>query len=232
MNISRNAPIGVIDSGIGGLSLLKELTKLYKHESYVYFADNAYMPYGNKSVKVLKNRLVEICNYLIDTFNVKVIIIACHTASAVCLTYLQRKINVPVLGIGLENLIDDNCKIICTRATSKVYKDYNTIPCNTLAQNIEDNIFNITSLRRKIFKAISKANISETNIVLGCTHYELVAKHFQVQFTDKNFILPCKQWAKSIPINKSTSDKVGDVLMISSLATKSYIDKLWKIFKA
>ena len=85
MNIQRFAPIGVIDSGIGGLSLLKSLVSKYPNENYIYLADNLNMPYGNKSKKWIVSRICELINYLYDNFNVKLVILACNTASS-CLT--------------------------------------------------------------------------------------------------------------------------------------------------
>ena len=71
MNISRNSPIAVLDSGIGGISLLKNLAKKYPNENYIYLADNAYMPYGNKSKRAIQGRVEQLINYLYNNFNIK-----------------------------------------------------------------------------------------------------------------------------------------------------------------
>ncbi len=230
MIITRNAPIGVIDSGIGGLSLLKELTKKYSNENYIYFADNAYMPYGNKGSRTLKRRLLHLCNYLIDEFNVKLIILACHTASVACVDYLKKQLAIPIYGLNLKKWTGEDYKVLCTRLACKSYTDLNCCACNKLAQDIEDNIFDINTLKRKINNVLAKINVSENNIVLGCTHYELVAKYFKVIMSNKNYILPCKEFVSELEFIKSTNNRRGDILMISSIPTKAYIDKLWKVF--
>ncbi|MBO5909926.1 MAG: hypothetical protein J6Q15_00300 [Clostridia bacterium] len=232
MNISRNAPIGVIDSGIGGLSLLKHLTIKYPNENYIYLADNAYMPYGNKSKKWLISRINELVDYLYSNFDVKLVILACNTASICSLQHIKTKTPVKVLGLDLNIYSDAKYKIICTKQSSKNYANLNVYPCNNLANAIEDGLYDITTLRKKIFRTISKANIIEDNIVLGCTHYELVNNIFKQVYPDKNFILPGYEFVTQLKLaNPNMSDAKGDVLMISTLATKSYIDKLWKIFK-
>ena len=232
MKTQRNSPIGVIDSGIGGLSLLKILVEKYPHENYIYLADNLNMPYGNKSVTFLKNRLLELVNYLHTNFNVKLVIFACNTASVSALEYVNKHSPVKVLGLDIKPLINNDYKILCSKLTSKRYKDLNTYPCPKLASNIEDNIFDLELIRRTISRLMKKANITENNIVLGCTHYELILNEFKMLYSNKNFMLPCKEFVKNFSLtHPNISNVKGDILMLSTLATKSYIDKLWKVFK-
>ena len=279
MIMYKNSPIAVIDSGIGGLTLLKELHKKYPNENYIYLADNRCMPYGNKSARFIKHRLLELVNYLYDNFNVKLVILGCNTASISALEYLQKHSPVEVWGLNLLDLIKcntikydkfaDNCNdssfvqkdyatftkagedlnchnkecdlnttkliqndyiVLCTKLSSKGYKSLNTYNCKNLAQYIEDNYFDKVAIRRKIKNTMLK--VSQNNIVLGCTHYELMADEFQNLNNSKNFILPCYEFVKSLQLNSlNPNPKAGDILMISTLPTKSYIDKLWKIFK-
>lgn len=231
MNIPRNAPIGIIDSGIGGLSLLKNLVRKYAYENYIYLADNLNMPYGNKSAKFLRERILELVNYLCDTFNVKLVILACNTASLTSLEYVTKHSKVKVIGLDVGSLVTVNTKIVCTKRSSTFYPNLNVCACSSLASNIEENIFDIKTLKRKISNIISKIN--EKDIILGCTHYELVENLFRQVDQTKNYILPCKEFVNQLILDKpNLSNRKGDILMISTLATKSYIDKLWKIFKS
>ena len=232
MNISRFAPIGVIDSGIGGISMLKELRKKYINEHYIYLADNQYMPYGNKSSKFLCSRVLELVKYLVDTYNVKLVILACNTASVCCLKYLNRYSSVKVMGLDIGYLTDTSHKVLCTSVTSRKYKQLNTYSCGNLAKDIEYNFFDKGLIKRKIAKILHKANITEGKIVLGCTHYELVSNIFSEIEPSKQYILPCKEFVDNLSLDKpNVTSREGDVLMLATLATKSYIDKLWKIFK-
>jgi len=232
MNINRNSPIGLIDSGIGGITLLKQLSKKYPNESYIYLADNQNMPYGNKSAKFLKNRLLGLINYLYDNYNIKLVILACNTASSSALEYLQKNAPVKVLGLDLNILVTDNYQILCTRLSSKQYKHLNTYSPNRLATMIEENIFDKTALTKRISKVMSNIDNLTNNIILGCTHYELVASTFIKLYPNKNFILPCKEFVKSLKLESQNINTNGSILMISTIATKSYIDKLWKIYKS
>lgn len=233
MKMFNSSPITLVDSGIGGLSLLKELVKKYPNENYIYLADNLNMPYGNKSNRRLATRLNEIINYLYDTFNVKLVILACNTASTTYLQQLNISSPVKVIGLDLNTCITNDYKIICTRLTSKNCLNLNTLPCNKLASFVEDNIFDKKAINRYIKRELNKLSINEQNIILGCTHYELVANEFKYLLPNKNIILPCKQFVDNLKLDKpNISNKVGDILMLSTLSTKSYIDKLWKIFKS
>ncbi len=233
MKTFRNSPIGLIDSGIGGLSLLKNLVKKYNNENYIYLADNLNMPYGNKSAKFLRNRILELVDYLYSTFNVKLVIIACNTASITTLDYVCKQSPIPVFGLDLNNLIKNaDTTIICTKLSAKHYTNFNTYPSVTLARDIEDNIFDSFTLKRKVNRLITKANIDTKNVVLGCTHYELVQKEFNKALPDRKIILPSERFVEDFIISKpNISDTQGDILMLATLPTKSYIDKLWKIFK-
>ena len=232
MKTFNYSPIAVIDSGIGGLSLLKLVVNKYPNENYIYLADNEYMPYGNKSTKVIKSRLLELINYLYDTFNVKLVILACNTASASLMKNLDN-LPVKVMVLNFESVVGDrDYKILCTKLCAKHYPNLNVYPCNKLASDIEDNFFDRSTLRKKIARILKKADIKENNIILGCTHYELVQDEFKKLYPNKNFILPCKEFVNNLELSKPNQSTLkGDILMISTLATKSYSDKLWKIFK-
>lgn len=232
MNIQRNAPIGVIDSGIGGLSLLKLLVDKYSNENYIYLADNLNMPYGNKSKKWLVNRICELITYLYDNFNVKLVILACNTASS-CLTAISKNSPVKVIGLDLNSCIVDDYKILCTRLTAKNNPNLNTYTCSRLARFIEQNLFNKNLIKKRLKHLLNNAKISENNIVLGCTHYELIVSEFTTLLPNKNIILPCNKFVESLKLDRNDlSTQRGDILMLSTLSTKSYIDTLWRIFKS
>lgn len=277
----RNNPIAVVDSGIGGLSLLKPLVEKYPNENYVYLADNEYMPYGNKSKSFIKTRLFQIVEYLQQNFNVKMVILACNTASAIALDYLKSKFQIEILGLNL-NKYSVNGYTFCTRLASMSYSSLNCIPCPRLAQNIEDNYFDKRTLSKKIEKIVKKSLLINSkneldtcsnptqnikfsnsgndynqkleeneinsekhlnseplrqgkenlgkNIILGCTHYELVAPLFK-KVCDANIILPCKDFVDELQLKHPNLQNSGNVVMLSTIPTKSYIDKLWKVFK-
>ena len=91
----NNKAIGVFDSGLGGLTVLKALKKQLSHESFIYFGDTAHVPYGSKSVETVQNYSNQITQFLLD-HNVKLIVIACNTASSVAGQLLRKNFNVPI----------------------------------------------------------------------------------------------------------------------------------------
>ncbi len=222
MIITRNSPIAVLDSGIGGLSLLKSLTAKYPNENYIYLADNLNMPYGNKSARFLNKRVLQLVTFLHENYNIKLAILACHTASSVSLRDINKSSPVKVLGLDLSKY---NSTILATKLTAKAYPNAKALP--SLASKVEENYFDKTTLVRKV--KLIKHNLSG-NIVLGCTHYELIASIFKEVYPNTNFILPCKDWVEEFTLDKPAQNSKGSVLMISATPTKSYIDKLWKIY--
>ena len=233
MKTFNSSPIALIDSGIGGLSLLKELVKKYPNENYIYLADNLNMPYGNKSKRWLVLRLNDLINDLYDKFNVKLVILACNTASTTYLQQLNISSPVKVIGLDLNSCVTSDYNILCTRLTSKNCSNLNTLPCSKLASFIEDNIFDKQAINRYIKRVVNKLTINEQNLILGCTHYELVASEFKMLLPNKNIILPCKEFVDNLKLDiPNKTSQIGDILMLSTLSTKSYIDKLWKIYKS
>ena len=93
-----NGPRGIFDSGIGGLTVVKELTKLMPEEDLVYFGDTARVPYGTRSVKLIRRYSLEDAAFL-RQFGVKTLIVACNTASAVAVDLLQATLDIPVTGV-------------------------------------------------------------------------------------------------------------------------------------
>ena len=91
-------PIGVFDSGVGGLTVLREITEQLPYEDIVYFGDTARIPYGTKSENTVKKFAYQCATFLKEK-NVKTIVVACNTASAVAIDYLSEKFDIPVIGV-------------------------------------------------------------------------------------------------------------------------------------
>lgn len=97
-SLSKKQPIGIFDSGVGGLTVVHELSRLLPHEDIVYFGDTARVPYGTKSEKMVKMYAQENSSFL-RTQKVKMIVVACNTASAVALPTLEQQLPIPVIGV-------------------------------------------------------------------------------------------------------------------------------------
>ena len=186
-------PIGVFDSGLGGLTVVKELKKILPTESIVYFGDTARLPYGVKSKDLVQQYSIQITKFLIQN-DAKIIIIACNTATAMALNTLRNKFSdIPIIGViepGVEQAIlktnNKNIGVIGTIATisTNAYKksikkidseiDVISKACPLFVPFIEEGwtdgvaINEITAHYLSIFK-----NNVDT-LILGCTHYPLL----------------------------------------------------------
>jgi len=185
----NSQPIGIFDSGVGGLSVLKELVKLMPKEHYVFVADQINVPYGEKTNKELEEKTLQICDFLISK-KTKIIIVACNTATCNVIDFLRNNIRVPLVGtvpavksaatISKSNIIG----ILSTPATSKskglreLIRTHanNTKIINIGCPNLENtveignlNSLEIVQLLIKYTQPIKKSGADV--IVLGCTHY-------------------------------------------------------------
>ena len=98
MNIDRNAPVGVFDSGIGGLTVAREIMRNLPSEKIVYFGDTARVPYGSKSRETVIRYSRQIIHFLQEQ-KVKAIVVACNTASAFALDAVKDELDIPILGV-------------------------------------------------------------------------------------------------------------------------------------
>ncbi len=196
----QNPVIAVIDSGIGGVSILKQLIEKFHSGNFIYFADNLYMPYGNKSKIWLNNRLKTIINEIKFKYKADYIIIACNTASASI--EISEYTNV----ITMKFLKD--YVYFATNLTKKNLSNLNVIADKTLAKKIENYIFDNKKLNQIVKQHVKyhKLNYLES-YVLGCTHYELVKPIFE------------KYCSKTKIINNSS-------FVINSIEIKNKIDEL------
>ena len=168
--------IALIDSGIGGLTLLKELLKECPNHQYVYFADTYAHPYGSKTKEYLIGRLCSIVNYLYE-IKVETVILACNTASTVALESLKKEFPMPILGIipKLENKGEETL-VMCTPLTAKseIVKRYlqegaklYANPC--LALLVERYVGEWGKLKKYLQNELKDYQVKK--VVLGCTHY-------------------------------------------------------------
>lgn len=187
--------IGIFDSGIGGLTVLKKLIDKYPNSEYIYYGDTKNIPFGNKSIEELKIISNNIIEFLIGK-GVDIIVIACGTISSNLANYLRKKYNIPIYDI-ISSVVDyinnseyKNIGVLCTKQTkeskifeTKINKKVKVISCNHLASLIETNIKVDLYLKEKL----SKLNNNDV-IILGCTHYPLVIdnikKHTNTKILD------------------------------------------------
>ncbi len=201
-----NQKIGILDSGIGGTTILKEIRKILPKEDYIYYADNKNNPYGEKTEEEIYQIVDNIVKFLIDEKKCKMIVLACNTATTCCMNKLKEQYkNIPFVGTvpAIKIACDNNYKNILLLATpatinsKKVHelikenkKDHQQIipmPCDGLADAIEnqDNK-KINEILKKINENTKDKNID--SIILGCTHYPLIKKEINKYFQTATLI--------------------------------------------
>ncbi len=200
--MNQNSPIGIFDSGIGGVTVLKEIVKILPKEKYIYYSDSKNNPYGDKSDIEIK----EICNKIVEFFiekDCKAIVIACNTASAKAASYLRNKYKnllfiaiEPAYKMVYDYAYDEPTLVMATKGTiesekfQQLYKKYNNnktkcIKAVGLAELIEagkkDEIKKYLQTHIGMYKGKIK------DVVLGCTHYPLIQKDIQRILGDVRF---------------------------------------------
>lgn len=193
MTTNFNAPLGVFDSGVGGLTVVRALRELLPNESIIYLGDTARVPYGSKSPDTIRRFATEDTQFLVN-HAVKAVVVACNTATAHALPHLQATFRLPVIGVvepGVEaTLADPNCQrvgIIATAGTIRSCAYQHALAMQRpdiitegkatplLVPFIEEGWIDhpaLKSVLREYVKPMVDKGID--TLVLGCTHYPLL----------------------------------------------------------
>lgn len=203
-NISMNKPIGVMDSGVGGLTVVREIIRQLPDEEILYFGDIKRCPYGEKSLADVRKYTIEVADYLVKN-GVKMIVVACNTATAAALDILEERYDIPVIGVidpGARSAIQssNNRKVIvlATRGTvnSGAYKDeilhlnknfqVESLACPRFVPLVEEMRYKDRMVSRIVVHQSLKGlyHSDADTVILGCTHYPLLAMEIQDYFGD------------------------------------------------
>jgi glutamate racemase len=193
--LSPAQPIGVFDSGVGGLTVLDECLATLPGEDFVYFGDTAFFPYGEKTDEELRRRALSIARWL-EAQEVKLIVVACNTASAAVLPWLQQHVATTVIGVmgpeahaAVQATRNRRIGLLATEATvrSGSYSrmvvahdagaDVTSVACPRLAPAIQSgDPFDeeIVAMVRQYAAPLREAGVD--TVILGCTHYPMVER--------------------------------------------------------
>jgi glutamate racemase len=201
-------PIGVFDSGLGGLTVAKAIKEKLPNENIVYLGDTARVPYGNKSTLLVTSYATQITNFLLGE-NAKLIVVACNTASALALPALQSEFQVPILGVilpGSQAAVhatrNNHIGVIGTIATINS-NAYTTVlneiessiqitaqACPLFVPLVEEGWLNgpvPSEITASYLKSINVANVD--TLILGCTHYPLLKPMIQDHVNDNTVLI-------------------------------------------
>ena len=207
-DINKHLPIGVFDSGIGGLTVLDKLLEILPNEDYVYVGDTINLPYGTKTPERLKEIVSGVANYLVDV-PVKAIVIACNTATANS-HHLNETIDIPVIGVieptaKAALAVSENIMVLATNVTiesneyqdiiNKYRKDEKAnqyyVKCSEFVDAIEANNINTESSHKLVRDKLENYLDKKVDvIILGCTHFGLYSNELKALFPDA-VLMPC-----------------------------------------
>lgn len=200
----KNSHIGIFDSGIGGLTVVKALMKVLPKENIVYFGDTKHLPYGEKSIKSIQEFSTKIINFLVSK-KCKIIIIACNSASsAVAQSIAKTAYNIPILNVidpvikEVVKVCSNNIGVIGTKATisSNIYEkkiklldnnaNINSLATPLLAPMIEEEFINEKISSTIITNYLSDKRLTNiSHLILACTHYPLIQQEISDYYKNK-----------------------------------------------
>ncbi len=182
-------PIGVFDSGLGGLTIVRALADLLPNERLVYFGDTARFPYGSKSPEQLRRFSSEIVDLLLDQ-DAKMVVVACNSASSAALEHLRQEYTVPIVGViepavrAAAEVTAGRLGVIGTAATvsSGAYEraveqlqldvELSTLACPGFVELVESGDLGSTRTYGLVARTLAPIRVAEVDtLILGCTHY-------------------------------------------------------------
>lgn len=227
-----DAPIGVFDSGVGGLTVVKEIMRQLPGENLVYFGDTARVPYGSKSKNTVCKYSRQIVRFL-QTKQVKAIVIACNTASALALDEIREEIKIPIMGVVEPGAVmaanmtkTNNIGIIGTDSTIKsgIYNKYLhkinpeitvvSKACPLFVPLVEEGLWEDRVTEDIVSRYLHELKEYDIDaLILGCTHYPLLRRIIGREMGNNvKLVNPAYETAKSLKallIDKNLLHSVG-----------------------
>ena len=226
-NKEDNRPIGIFDSGLGGLTVLNDLAQSFPYQRFIYLGDLANLPYGNKS----KDNIIKCslrCADFLKRQNVKGIVIACNTASSYAYSKIKDNIDLPIFDvispcadsvnqsghtiiavIGTEKTIESNIYQNSIKSLNQDIQIYN-IACPLFVPIVEEGLENSSIAQATIdlyMKKLKPLNIE--GIVLGCTHYPILSDSIEKYFNNSITIFKSGDSLARKYKNKANYDEAG-----------------------
>lgn len=205
VHLDSNQPIGIFDSGVGGLTIAKAIKNILPNENFIYFGDTKHLPYGDKSREAIVSYCIKITEFLLEN-QCKAIVIACNSATANALKEILKVVNhrVPVIDVispvteKVSYELHNNIGVIATKATinSGIYKksihkrnkfiQVQELATPLLVPAIEEGFRNHPITQSIISHYLSNTKLKEIDtLILGCTHYPLLIDDIKQYYSGK-----------------------------------------------
>lgn len=229
--IDPNHPIGIFDSGVGGLTVLKEIYDYLPNEDIIYLGDTARVPYGPRPLSEVRRYVLEISNFLFSE-GAKIIVIACNTGTAAGLLEAREMISLPIIGViepGAKAAVNATKKgkigVIGTAGTvnSQAYDiairkidssiEVVSVPCPVFVDFVEQGNIESPQLLEAAYEHLAQLIGHEVDtLILGCTHFPLIRNSIaQVMGQDVTIISSAEETAKEVAIvvSEFANKKIG-----------------------
>lgn len=228
MNLKKQDPIAIFDSGIGGLSVLTEVRRILPHEKIIYLADKKRHPFGTRSENEIERITKEIINFLISK-NVKLIVIACNTASTAKLDDLKKEYKIPIIGMIEPEVVSQYIKkfkanvvgLIGTRATVRSRSYDNVIKklssevglysknCSYLIPFIEGGEIEDYNFKEKLVRCLTPfLKLEIKDLILGCTHFSFIIKKIKDFFGNGIKVIDPSKYVAQYVIDKLSREEL------------------------
>jgi glutamate racemase len=222
--------IGIFDSGVGGLTVLREIINVVPDESIIYFGDTARFPYGPRDLAEVKHFAFKITEFL-SNCDVKLIVVACNTSTAAALEDLKEKFDIPVIGViepgartAAVNTKKNKVGVIATKGTvaSRDYEfavkkinpdiDVYQVAAPLLVEYIEKGILDGSDLKKLICDYVEPLNQYDIDVlILGCTHFPII---------EDKIISCCNEGIKVISSAVETARDVSQILVTNQIKSE------------
>ncbi len=192
-----NRPIGFLDSGVGGLTVVRECLRQLPHEEVIFIGDSARAPYGPRPAEQIREYTWQMVNFLLSK-DVKMIVLACNTATAVVWEEVKEALDIPVLGVvlpgssaAIKSTRNQHIGVIGTQMTiqSDIYREkiqllspdieVSSLACPKFVPLVESNGHETSLAKKVVYETLSPLVGKVDTLVLGCTHYPLLAPIIQ-----------------------------------------------------
>lgn len=233
--MGNSKEIGVFDSGVGGITVLKEILKKLPNEDIIYFGDNKNSPYGEKTREEILNYCIKAVNFL-KSKGCKIILIACNTATAAALDTLKEKFEIPIFGVieagaktAIKKVKNSNIAVLATDFTCKteayskeiwsINKNIkvSNIPCKNLCPMIEAGWDNQLNKEELLFQYIKKIPKDFKVVILGCTHYPIIKKDIEKYLNNHILVDPALESVLEIEIELKKKNLLNEKKEIGSI---------------
>ena len=250
-----NDYIAVFDSGVGGISVLRQLRKIMPSERFLYFGDSKNAPYGTRSTEAVRELTLSAVKMLVESYPIKAVVIACNTATAAAIKALRAKypglimIGIePALKVAADRFPTGNIGVMATPVTLREEKfdillsrftescRITKIPAPGLVELIEQGLLNTPETDALLNSLLSPYRGLFDAVVLGCTHYPFVAPRIQKILGERTRLIDggegtAKEAKRRLDEKKLISEGRGEVIMTNSLDREEIISLSYRLLE-